>query len=61
MRAFARNAELSYDKIVVEVDGGHVTLSGNVAFWSKYKLAENTAWKSPGVTSVSNNIEVGIS
>jgi osmotically-inducible protein OsmY len=57
-RAFARNAELSDDKIVVEAEGGHVTLSGNVGFWSEYDLAENIAWKSPGVTSVTNNIEV---
>ncbi len=47
-RAFARNAELADDKIMVEVEGGQVTLSGNVAFWSEYHLAENIAWKSPG-------------
>jgi osmotically-inducible protein OsmY len=57
-RALARNAELSDDKIMVEVEGGHVTLSGKVAFRSEYTLAEQTAWKSPGVTSVTNNIKV---
>ena len=57
-RAFARNAELSDDQILVEVEGGHVTLSGHVAFWSEHDLAEETAWKSPGVTSVTNNIQV---
>ncbi len=59
-RAFVRNAELPNDKIVVEVEGGHVTLSGDVALWSEYDLAENTAWMSPGVTSVTNNIKVDI-
>ena len=57
-RAFARNAELADDKIMVEVEGGQVTLSGNVAFWSEYHLAEDIAWKSPGVTFVNNKIEV---
>jgi osmotically-inducible protein OsmY len=57
-RAFARNAPLADDKIVVEVEGGHVTLSGKVEFRSEYSLAETTAWRSPGVTSVTNNIEV---
>ena len=57
-RAFARNAELSDDQIAVETEGGHVTLSGKVEFWSEHDLAENISWKSPGVTSVTNNIEV---
>ena len=57
-RAFARNAELSDDKIVVEVEGGHVTLLGHVAFRSEYTLAEETTWKSSGVSSVTNNIAV---
>ena len=57
-RALARNAELADDKIMTEVEGGHVTLSGHVAFRSEYKMAEETAWKSPGVTSVTNNIVV---
>ena len=59
-RAFARNAELSDDRIVVEVEGSHVTLSGNIAFRSESNLAEETAWKSSGVTSVTNNIAVDI-
>ena len=59
-RALARNAELSDDKIVVEVEGGQVTLSGYVAFRSEYNLAETTAWKSRGVTGVTNNIKVNI-
>jgi osmotically-inducible protein OsmY len=60
-RAFARHAELPDDKIVVEVEGSHVTLSGQVEFWSQYYMAENIAWKAPGVTDVANKIKVDIS
>ena len=57
-RAFARHAELPDDQIVVEVEGSQVTLRGSVEFWSERHLAEETAWKSPGVTSVTNLLEV---
>jgi osmotically-inducible protein OsmY len=56
--AFARNAELSDDNIDVTTDGSHVTLSGTVATWREFNLADDIAWMSPGVTSVTNNIEV---
>lgn len=59
-RAFVRNAKLPDDKIMVEVEGGHVTLSGQVERWSECDTAENIAWKSPGVTEVTNNIEVNV-
>jgi len=51
-RAFARNAELYDDNIVVTTDGSHVTRSGAVATWSEYNMATEIAWMSPGVTSV---------
>ncbi len=57
-RAFARNAELYDDNIVVTADGGNVTLSGTVATWSEYYMANDIAWMSPGVTSVTNNVAV---
>lgn len=57
-RAFARYAELPDDQIVVEVEGGQVTLRGSVEFWSEHQMAEEAAWKSPGVTSVTNLLEV---
>lgn len=57
-RAFARNAELPDDQIVVEVEGSQVTLRGSVEFWGERHLAEEIAWKSPGVTSVTNMLEV---
>jgi osmotically-inducible protein OsmY len=56
--AFARNAELYDDNVVVAVNGSQVTLSGTVATWSEYDMAEETAWMAPGVTSVTNNITV---
>lgn len=57
-RAFARNAELYDDNIGVTTNGGNVTLSGTVETWSEYDMAENIAWMSRGVTSVTNNIVV---
>jgi osmotically-inducible protein OsmY len=56
--AFARNGELYDDDIDVTTDGGHVTLSGTVETWSECDMAEDIAWMSPGVTGVTNNIEV---
>src|SRR2546426_8100397 len=50
-RAFARNAELSDDQIAVETEGGHVTLSGTVEFWSEHDLAEETDRKSTRLNS----------
>ncbi len=55
---FARNAELYEDGINVTTDGSHVTLSGTVATWCEYEMAEDIAWMSPGVTSVTNDIAV---
>ena len=55
-RAFARDAALYDDELNVSADDGHVTLSGTVATWSERDMAEEVAWRSPGVTSVTNNI-----
>lgn len=57
-RAFARNAELYDDDVDVSADDGHVILSGTVETWGEYDMAEDVAWRSPGVTSVNNNILV---
>jgi osmotically-inducible protein OsmY len=56
--AFEGNAELYDDHIKVTTDGGHVTLSGTVATWSEFAMAEDIAWMSPGVISVTNKIAV---
>ena len=54
----AAYAELYDDNIDVTTNGGQVTLAGTVATWSEYDMAEDIAWMSPGVTSVTNNIAV---
>lgn len=56
--AFARNAELADDNVLVTVDGSTATLSGTVRTWSEYDEAEDTAWRAPGITDVVNDIEV---
>jgi osmotically-inducible protein OsmY len=58
-RAFARNAELFDDNIMVTAtEGGHVTLSGTVETWSERDMAENVAWRAAGVTDITDNILV---
>jgi osmotically-inducible protein OsmY len=56
---FARNALLDADRITIEVDGGHVRLSGTVESWAEREEAERAVWTVPGVTSVENNLLVG--
>jgi osmotically-inducible protein OsmY len=56
--AFARNGELFDDNISVTTDGHSVTLSGTVRYWSEYDMAEDVAWRAPGVTDVTNNVVV---
>jgi osmotically-inducible protein OsmY len=57
-QAFARNAELADDNVIVTVDGATVTLSGTVGTWSEYDEAVDAAWRAPGVGAVVNNILV---
>ena len=57
--AFERNAQIEEDDISVAVDGGKVTLSGNVDTWYDRNLAESTAWSAPGVTQVEDRLIVG--
>jgi len=54
----AAYAELYDDNVDVATNGSQVTLAGTVATWSEYDMAEDIAWMSPGVTSVTNNITV---
>jgi osmotically-inducible protein OsmY len=56
--AFARNGELFDDNISVLTNGHSVTLSGTVRYWSEYDMAEDVAWRAPGVTNVTNNVVV---
>jgi osmotically-inducible protein OsmY len=57
-RALVRSAEVDAHRIKVDVHGGHVILSGTVRSWAERQEAERAAWRAPGVTEVTNNIEV---
>ena len=60
-QAFARNAHVDARRIMVEADGGVVTLRGAVRSWAEKEDAEKTALRAPGVTDVRNRIEVDTS
>jgi osmotically-inducible protein OsmY len=57
-RALVRAAETDADQILVHVEGGNVTLTGTVRSWAEREEAERVAWRSPGVTRVTNEIRV---
>jgi osmotically-inducible protein OsmY len=54
--ALKRRAQKDANEISVSVHGTDVTLSGKVHSWSERELATHTAWSSPGVRSVVDNI-----
>ena len=56
--AFARNGELFDDNVSVLTSGHSVTLNGTVRYWSEYDMAEDIAWRAPGVTNVINTVVV---
>ena len=56
--ALKRRAHADAQKISVEVRGADVTLSGTVHSWSERDLATHSAWGTPGVHNVVNNITV---
>jgi len=57
--ALQRHAHDDAQKIVVTVSGGDVTLTGKVRSWSERDMARNSAWRTPGVKSVVDNITIG--
>ncbi|MEO7336833.1 MAG: BON domain-containing protein [Caldimonas sp.] len=57
--ALQRHAHVDAQRIFVSVNGDDVTLTGNVANWSERDMARNSAWGTPGVKSVVDNITVG--
>jgi osmotically-inducible protein OsmY len=58
--ALKRNAEIEAQAIRVNVlDGGRITLDGNVHAWSERRAAERAAWSAPGVKVVDDRITIG--
>jgi osmotically-inducible protein OsmY len=56
--AIIRNAALDARKIAVTVDGTELTLTGTVRSWIEKHQAELSAWASPNVTNVHNELVV---
>ncbi len=56
--ALKRRAQADAQKISVEVRGADVTLTETVHSWSERELATHSAWGTPGVHNVVNNITV---
>jgi osmotically-inducible protein OsmY len=56
--ALKRRAHEDARKISVEVDGHEVTLGGSVHSWSEKNLATHSAWGTPGVRNVVDNLTV---
>lgn len=54
--ALKRVASSDASAIAVEVTGANVTLSGTIASWSQRDLATTTAWATPGVRVVVDNL-----
>ena len=56
--SFTRRAHSDARKVSVDVSGTKVTLTGTVGSWAEHELARHSAWGTPGVRSVVDNIVV---
>jgi osmotically-inducible protein OsmY len=56
--ALMRRAKSNAHNVSVEVHDANVTLSGTVGNWSERELARHTAWGTPGVRKVVDNITI---
>ncbi|WP_295679907.1 BON domain-containing protein [uncultured Nevskia sp.] len=56
--ALTRSVCANANRISVEVHGSEVTLFGKVDTWSERSIAEQSAWGTPGVRKVIDNITV---
>ena len=59
--ALRRNAELEASRIEVNVDGGKITLRGQVRTWFGRSVAEHAAWGAPSVTEVKDELSLNFS
>jgi osmotically-inducible protein OsmY len=57
--ALKRSAEVEARDITIDVAADKVTLKGRVKTWNERWLVEDTAWATPGVTHVSDELIVG--
>ncbi|MFZ5425046.1 MAG: BON domain-containing protein [Patescibacteria group bacterium] len=60
MSAINRLQSSTSDEIYVEVDGGHVTLSGTVSSWLEKRAIENAAEYTAGVIDVKSFLSISI-
>ena len=58
--ALERRAQQDVQGVRVEVAGGRVTLSGKLPTWSERDAATRAAWNASGVSTVSNQIVIGM-
>jgi len=58
--ALKRQAELEADRITVTVLGDKVQLTGKVKAWSEREAIERAVWAAPGVTTVEDNVHIGL-
>lgn len=56
--ALTRHAHADAAKISVAINGAEVTLSGKVDSWNERELAQRSAWSTPGVRRVVDNITI---
>jgi osmotically-inducible protein OsmY len=59
-KALRRLAKTDAAGIAVSVKGSDVTLSGRVDSWAERNAARDSAWSTPGVRSVVDNMTVGL-
>jgi len=58
VKALKRSADIEAEKIIVKVKGDVVKLEGKVESLNQKRAAQNTAYSSPGVHNVENELEV---
>lgn len=57
-RALERNADIKAGEVEIVTIGHRIILKGKVGSWYEKDIIERTAWASPGVTNVVDEIEI---